>query len=150
MSKSLGQLSGRYGLDYSPSNVTSGSNFTIEQLKDLGISYIRLQWVDLINHVRCRVIPISYFVKLLASARPGISIAKAALGIAFLTLSPGFSPSGEYLYVPDLSSFRICAYAPGHATVMGWFQEKHPIDSPIGPTLDVEICPRSTLRRVVE
>ena len=61
-------------------------------------------------------------------------------------LAPGFGPVGEDLYVPDLSSWRVCTYAPGHASVMGWFQEKIP-----GPSgeLAVPLCPRTLLHRLV-
>ena len=71
-----------------------------------------------------------------------------ALGIVGLQLAPGFGATGEFLYVPDLASWRVCgAYAPGHATVMGWFEEKTP-----GPTgaVAVPICPRTMLARLVK
>jgi len=76
------------------------------------------------NNTRYRVIPWSSFKALLASRRPGVGITKAALGLIGIALAPGFSGTGEYLYTPDLSSLRMCGYAPGHASVMGWFEEK--------------------------
>jgi glutamine synthetase len=33
---------------------------------------------------------------------------------------------------------------------MGWFQEKLLVEGPMGPTFTVEVCPRTTLHRVVE
>lgn len=139
-----------YGVHYTPSS-TFAPNLTVNELKAKGIRYIRLQWTDLSNCVRFRVIPISHFSKILASPRPSVSLAKAGLGLIFISVAKGFSAVGEYLYVPDLSSFRICPYAPGHAVVMGWFEEKIPVHGLDGnPTLKVGLCPRATLRRVVE
>ncbi|KAG6919340.1 hypothetical protein DXG01_006886 [Tephrocybe rancida] len=114
------------------------------------VAYVRLQWVDLVNNIRCRVIPLPYFLKLLEASRPGVGVAKVALGLVYLMTAPGFAPSGEYLYVPDLSTIRICPYSPGEAVVMGWFHEKTPypgIDNKL--TLEVALCPRATLKRVV-
>ncbi|KAG6845088.1 hypothetical protein H0H87_000993 [Tephrocybe sp. NHM501043] len=65
--------------------------------------------------------------------------------------APGFAPTGEYLYVPDLSTIRICPYSPGEVVVLGWFHEKTPypgIDNKL--TLNVSLCPRATLQRVVK
>lgn len=88
---------------------------------------------------------------MLENPRPSVAIAKVALGLVYLITAPGFSPIGEYLYTPDLSSFRICPYAPGQATVMGWFEEKAPITGPDGgQSVQVDLCPRGILRRVVE
>lgn len=111
------------------------------------IKYVRVQWVDLINNIRHRVLPLAYFRKLVQSNRGGIGITKAGLGLVRLQMAPGFSPTGEYLYVPDLDSLRICPYAPGHLSVMGWFEEKLP--SPSGG-LSVPLCPRTLLKRIIE
>jgi hypothetical protein len=156
-----------HGVNYTPSTVRSPSEYTIEKLQELDISkcssilsigchsspaeYIRLQWVDYINNVRCRVIPMPYFVKLLQSPRPGVGVVKACLGLVYLMLAPAFPPVGEYLYVPDMASMKICPYAPGEASVMGWFQEKAPVpraDSRL--SVEVDLCPRGILKRVVE
>jgi glutamine synthetase len=147
-------MSSEYGVKYTPTNVekiTPLANKSIHDLKSMGIKYIRLQWVDTVNNIRYRVIPISYFAKLLESPRPSVAITKAVFGIAFITLTPGFAPVGEYLYLPDMNSIRVCPYAEGHASIMGWFEEKVPIQGPDGNlTLKVPMCPRSTLRRIVE
>jgi glutamine synthetase len=140
----------QYGVQYTPSNVSTTTALTLEHLQYQGVQCIRIQWVDLINHVRYRILPIAYFIKLLSSNRPGVCIAKATFGLAFITLAQGFDAAGEYLYVPDLSSLTLCPYAPAHATVTGWFQEKVPIQGPLGPTFDVDACPRTALRRVIE
>ncbi|KAJ7718973.1 hypothetical protein DFH07DRAFT_933454 [Mycena maculata] len=123
----------------------------INSLKTLGIRFIRFQWVDLTNNVRYRVIPITYFEKILASSRPSISILTAGLGIVFLAMADGFAPDSEYLYLPDMASLRILPYKPGHASVLGWFEEKSPIVG-LGGQLSTkaELCPRGILRKVVE
>lgn len=145
-------MSSEYGVKYTPSTVTAPvADTSIEGLKSRGVEYIRLQWVDLINNTRYRVIPIDYFAKILESNRPSISITKCVLGLVFISLAPGFSSIGEYLYVPDMKTLRLCPYAPGHASVMGYFEEKLPIKGPGGePTVKVPLCPRTTLKRIVE
>jgi glutamine synthetase len=147
-------MSAEYGVKYTPSTVqktTPLANVSIDDLKSMGIEYIRLQWVDLINNIRYRVIPLSYFAKILESPRPSISITKCVFGLVFITLAPGFSALGEYLYVPDMNTLRLCPYADGHASVMGWFEEKVPVKGPDGiPSVTVPLCPRTTLKRVVE
>ncbi|KIM42454.1 hypothetical protein M413DRAFT_444874 [Hebeloma cylindrosporum] len=122
---------------------------SIEQLRDKGIKCVRIQWVDLVNNIRYRVVPLPYFEKLLKTSRPGMSLTKAALGMVFITLVEGFGATGEYLYALDQSSLRICPYAPGHASVMGWFEQKDPIGHDLR-ALEVDLCPRTILRRVVE
>jgi hypothetical protein len=75
----------------------------------------------------------------------------AALGIVGASLAPGFSGTGEYLYTPDLSSLRQCGYAPGHASLMGWFEEKLPTRESAGreDALKVPLCPRGLLRDII-
>jgi len=63
---------------------------SLDALKGLGIKYIRILWVDLSNTIKCRVLPIAYYEKLLRTSRPGSSVPKAALGIVFLCLPDGF------------------------------------------------------------
>ncbi|OBZ77907.1 Protein fluG [Grifola frondosa] len=136
-----------YGVLYSPSTAVSAPSITLQDLQSKHIKYVRIQWVDLTNTVRFRVLPLNYFHKLLStSARPAICLAKVTLGIVGLSVARGFEATGEYVYVPDMSSFRICPYAPGHASIMGWFQEKTP--SPSGD-LSVNLCPRTLLKRIV-
>lgn len=147
-------MSSEYGVKYTPSTApkaTPLANVSIDDLKSKGIEFIRIQWVDLVNNTRYRVLPIDYFAKILDLPRPSISITKCVLGLVFISMAPGFSAIGEYLYVPDLKSIRLCPYAPGHASVMGWFEEKVPIEGPDGKsTVTVPSCPRTTLKRVVE
>ncbi|KAH0589573.1 hypothetical protein H2248_005310 [Termitomyces sp. 'cryptogamus'] len=149
----MGKMASIYdhGVDYSP--LTRATTIPVESLKDpyLNISYVRIQWVDLVNNIKCRVFPLSYFLKLLESSRPGVGVSKASMGLVYLMVAPGFSRQGEYLYVPDLSTIRLCPYSSGEVVVFGWFNEKTPylgIDNKL--TLDVPLCSRATLQRVVK
>ena len=86
--------------------------------------------------------------------RAGVGIPTIALGLVGLNVADGFGAVGEWLFVPDLRSWRVCTYAPGPwgapapatACGMGWFEEKTP--SP-GRGLEVPLCPRTLLRRLV-
>ncbi|KAJ2971495.1 hypothetical protein NUW54_g12495 [Trametes sanguinea] len=139
-----------YGVLYAASAGTPSAAFAreISELLTPDIEFVRVQWVDYINTIRFRVLPAGYFRKLFSnpSSRPGIAIGKIVLGLVGLQTAPGFGAVGEYLYVPDLSSWRVCTYAPGHASVMGWFQEKTPHPE---RGLTVDICPRTILQRIV-
>ena len=112
------------------------------------IKYIRLTWLDLHNVARCRVLSLGYFERLLetASGRPGVSVVGCVLGVVGLTVANGFSAAGSYLYVADLTSMRLCPYAPGHAMLFGWFQ-----NSQVGPErpLAYDLCPRTLLARQI-
>ncbi|KAF9220852.1 glutamine synthetase/guanido kinase [Gyrodon lividus] len=142
------------GIKYTPQSVTRPEALSREQLpwnlKNSGIKFVRIQWVDLLNHVRFRVLSLSHFSNLLDTARPGVAVTKTVFGLVFIELSPGFDPVGEYLYVVDTSSFRLCPYAPGHAVFFGFFQEKVPVQIHSGPSFEVPLCPRTHLLRLVE
>ena len=73
-----------------PSERTAQPLISIEELRAQGTEFIRIQWVDLINNIRYRVLPLEYFEKLLMSSRPGISLTKACLGLVFITIVDGF------------------------------------------------------------
>ncbi|KAJ3501159.1 hypothetical protein NLJ89_g9467 [Agrocybe chaxingu] len=140
-----------HGVQYTVSSEPPKAHLPVDELGLRGIKYVRIQWVDLINHIKYRVVPIAYFEKLLQTSRPGSSLTKATLGIVFVTVSEGFSSTGECLYALDLSTLRLCPYAPGHASVMGWFEEKQPKAGLSGRrAVEMDICPRTILRRVVE
>ena len=79
-----------HGVSYLPTQGTFQSPVSVNDLEHKGIRYVRVQYVDLINTIRCRVIPLPYFKKLLGLSRPGLSTSKVGLGIAFLTLAEGF------------------------------------------------------------
>ncbi|TFY82140.1 hypothetical protein EWM64_g1875 [Hericium alpestre] len=145
-----------YGITYTPASVTAGlptlGSSSEQELAWVGIRYVRLQWNDFTNTTRSRVIPLDAFFKLLQSPRPGIGLTKAALGIVGLVMTPGFTAAGEYLYIPDMASMRTChGYAPGHVSVMGWFEEKVPRkDENGGMTFKAPLCPRGLLKKTVD
>ncbi|KAF8265801.1 glutamine synthetase/guanido kinase [Lactarius quietus] len=145
-----------YGLKYLPASVklpTLGRGDVprvLRRLADHRICYIRLQWVDYTNITRNRIIPFAAFSELLGASRPGVALATPVLGIVGGHMAPGFSSTGEYLYTVDLSSLRLCGYAPGHASLMGWFEEKSPIQKQVGKdAFGVPLCPRGLLRGIV-
>jgi glutamine synthetase len=140
-----------YGVQYTITSQHHQHRITIDSLTSIGIRYIRITWVDFTKIVRFHVVPIALFARILASPRPSISMIRGALGVFSIQLADGFITTGEYLYVPDLDSLRVCPYAPGHASVMGWYEEKVPVPSSDGTlTLKVDVCPRATLKRVSE
>ena len=95
--------------------------------------------------------PLSYFKKLLEGNRPGIAVAKVTLGIVYLSVASGFTSMGEYLVTPDLSTIRPCPYELGHASLIGWFEEKAGVTDSQGELIvQVDLCPRGMLRRIVE
>jgi glutamine synthetase len=127
------------------------SLFIYTLINFIDIGYIRLQWVDFTNTVRFRIMPVSYFKKLLEGNRPGIAVANSVLGAVYQFDAPGFNAIGEYLITPDLSTIRPCPYDPGHASLTGWFEEKAGVINPQGqPIIQVDLCPRGILRRIVE
>lgn len=144
-----------FGLQYQPASAklsAVGQGDVLENLSTAGIQYIRFQWVDYTNITRYRVVPLSSFCELMAARRPGIGVTKAVFGLIAASLVPGFTGTGEYLYTPDLSSTRLCGYAPGHASLMGWFEEKLPAPGNDGKrdALKVPLCPRTILRDIVK
>lgn len=125
---------------------------SLESLEKSGTKFIRFQWNDLTNQSRFRVIPIRFFLKMVKQAEaqqtsPSVAVTQASLGIVRVSLAEGFGPSGEWAYTADMSSLRVCGYASGCASVMGWFRTKDPVP---GQRLDVPLCPRSCLLRAVE
>ncbi|KAG2008476.1 glutamine synthetase [Coprinopsis cinerea AmutBmut pab1-1] len=129
-----------------PISTTKASHPIIKTLIEQGIAFVRVQWVDLTNLIRCRVIPISSFDKLLQSERPAISITKAVLGLVGYGVAETFNGTGVWSYLFDLTSLKLCPYAPRHASVMGWFHEASP---PPARDLGISICPRTLLSKVV-
>ena len=77
-------------VSYLPVQGAFQSSISINDLEQQGIRYIRIQWVDLINNIRYRVVPLAYFKKLAGLSRPGISVPKVALGFVLLTAAEGF------------------------------------------------------------
>jgi glutamine synthetase len=133
-----------YGVEYTADNLPAFMPPTLSALQGAGTRFIRLTWVDLSNTVRCRVIPIRHFLRIIASKRPAISLLSAAPGLVFSFPPPGFGSAGEVVYTPDEASLRPAAYAPGHASMFGWFESK---DGERGPS---SLCPRGLLKKILE
>ncbi|KAF7297453.1 1,2-dihydroxy-3-keto-5-methylthiopentene dioxygenase [Mycena indigotica] len=133
-----------HGVVFTPQSVATPELDVAAFLDQPQLRYIRIYWVDFVNIRRCRIVPVAHFKALLKSNRPGVNIAKVCLGLIGLHVAPGFVPVGEYLYAIDLKSLRPCPFAPGHAAVLGQFEEK----TPLAGTVAVELCPRTLLRGV--
>ncbi|KAG2355585.1 hypothetical protein BDR07DRAFT_1425677 [Suillus spraguei] len=133
---------------YSPQTIKVHT-IPIQSLASLyNIHSVRITWVDLVNAIGIRVVPLNSFQRLLASSRPGITVSQSVFGFVVNRCASGFGPVGEYLFVVDLASMRLCSYAPGHVSIMGWFQDKVPAPGRVLGT-GVPMCPRSTLKRIV-
>lgn len=146
----------------------------LRSLEKEGVKYVRVTWVDLTNVVRCRIVPLHHFQRLLGypntatnkfgvipeppsastgdhAKRGGVTITKASFGMVNIAVTKDTPSSGEWLYVPDLSTIRTLPYAPGHVSVMGWLEEKEWVTNKEGyETVKVPLCPRDLLRRVIE
>ena len=140
---------GTFGIAYTPSSVSSrnkASQLNPQLLDDLHIEWVRLCWLDYANVLRFYFLSRSYFSHLLETARPGILLGAANLAAVHLNVIDELM-FVQYVYAFDLSTFRVCPYAPGHATVMGFFEPTTPPPS-AGPT-PVPQCPRGILHRLV-
>lgn len=138
------------GVVYTPASVGPAvgqqkSSVSDPMLDQLGVRYIRLTWVDWTNTTRFHVLTRSYFRKLLCSSRPGITFPAGGFGAVFRHLCEGFNFIDELLIVLDESSFRLCPYVPGHASIMGFFQNVVP-EPEYG--LECLLDPRTQLARV--
>jgi glutamine synthetase len=136
-----------YGHEYTSSSLPSYSAPAPSSLAGHGIRFVRLTWVDLANATRFRVISLAHFLRILAAPRPAISLIRATPAIVFNSTTPGSSSVGEVVYTPDLTSLRVTSYAPGHALLFGWFEEKALHE---GRVVSAPTCPRNLLRRVIE
>jgi hypothetical protein len=93
--------------------------------------------------------PIEYFKALMRSNRPGVNIAKAVLGLVYLTMPEGFSSIGEYLYTPDPATMRVLrgVAVDDVLAVLGRFEEKA---SKGNGGVAVGLCPRTLLGKIIE
>lgn len=123
-------------------NISSDlSIFTQFLAKHPSVKFIRTQWLDYTATPRTRIIPISRAVSLF-SVNKSIGITKAVLGMLQPDIMiPSFSPVGEYKLVPCFESLRL-GERDGYATVQCEFWEHD--------GQEVEICPRTALRHVVQ
>jgi len=118
-----------HSVSYTVESVSQSlGTISLNQFSDL--RYVRVQWVDISNGVRMRIVPMGY------------SVVNEVID--------GYTTVGEYLLRFDMGSLRLCPYAVGHVVLMACFEEKVP--KPIvggGESVEVSICPRTILRRVV-
>ncbi|KAF4633651.1 hypothetical protein G7Y89_g4467 [Cudoniella acicularis] len=107
------------------------------------IKFIRVQYIDYTATSRLRVIPVKKALSVLQSNEHlSIGITKASLGLLQNdTLAPGMTASGEYKLQAIFSSIAP-GPCKGYASVQGEFRE-------YGGS-EVELCPRSILRRTIE
>ncbi|KAG8699163.1 hypothetical protein FRC09_006784 [Ceratobasidium sp. 395] len=132
----------------------------VASLRSQSIKFIRLAWVDYVNLIRYRIIPIDSFASVVGSqliqtpsslpseqlAESGISLVQATLGLVTNDgLTPGVSTSSDHDLKPDFSTVWIPSYAPGHAYMMGRFFHKS-----YEGGAEFETCPRTILQRVAQ
>jgi len=73
-----------------------------------------------------------------------VGITKAVLGLTQIDMiTPGFTATGEYFLMPDLTSLRTSILEPRYAFLMGQFEEKFTEQK------QVDLCPRTLLKRIV-
>ena len=144
-------LTSEYAVVYKPESTPASKPDSVRglRLESRGIKWVRVQFVDYTSTVRFRILPIAYFKKVCETLRPSLLFDLSLLG-AGLSRSEGSTGEDwerECLYVIDFGSFCACPYAPGHATIMGWFEEK--TTSPMG-SLSMKLCPRTMLRNIMD
>ncbi|KAH7345713.1 hypothetical protein B0J17DRAFT_592592 [Rhizoctonia solani] len=143
-----------------PTNLNLPSSISF--IRSQGIKFIRLTWVDYVNMIRYRVVPIDHFVSLSGNrfiSGPEISssqrIAESGAGIVRVGLSLGIQDSmpaggvvsGDFDLRPDFSSMWKAPFLTNHAYMMGQFFEKAHFPGGSGES---EICPRAILHRIVQ
>jgi len=136
-----------HGVTYTVQNVSTKPLSVVDI--DPGIEYVYIYWVDLSNTRRCRVVPIEYFRRLMASKRPGVNVARVVPALVYLNIPDGFSGVGEQLYALDKSSLRKL-HGVGQRRVLGIlgnFEEKTPTQD---GRVEVAHCPRTMLKRITD
>ena len=105
------------------------------------VKFLRLQWLDYTATARVRLLPIKQALNMFRDGKH-LSITKAALGLLQTdVVCEGFSATGQHDLVPIFSSIRISNRSK-HATLQCEFRESD--------GTEVDICPRTALRRQVE
>ncbi|KAJ1302136.1 hypothetical protein OPQ81_000965 [Rhizoctonia solani] len=134
---------------------------SIAFMKSQGIKFIRLAWLDYVNIMRYRIIPIDRFASLSGSkfiyspessttqriAESGLSLTRVALTMGVRGLVPsGLPTSGDTDLKADFSSMWKAPFAPNHAYMMGRFFEKPYYQTDGGVS---DICPRTILHNLI-
>ncbi|KAG8689194.1 hypothetical protein FRC11_003844 [Ceratobasidium sp. 423] len=143
-----------------PSNLDLPNSISF--IRSQGIKFIRLVWVDYVNMIRYRVIPIDHFACISGSkfisgpetsssqrmAESGPSVVRVGLSLGIQDSMPaGSSVSGDFDLRADFSSMWKAPFAPNHAYMMGRFFEKAHYQGGGGQS---KICPRTILHRIVQ
>lgn len=134
-------------------------------LRDLGIQYVRLTWVDTSNIHRCRVVSVDRFAAFFreGAATRGVSLTKAAMALLlnYDAIAPGagLDATGEVFLVPDPKTLKRLPYYPTHAICLVDMQEKEVVvkgeaeKEAAGEVKVVDyefaLCPRTVLKRVL-
>lgn len=143
-------ITSEYAVIYKPDSTPASKPDSVRglRLESRGIKWVRVQLVDYTSTVRFRILPVAYFKKVCETLRPSLLFDLSLLGAGVSQCEVGTESDWgrECLYVVDFGSFRACPYAPGHATIMGWFEEK--TASPTGD-LAIKLCPRTMLNNIV-
>ena len=109
--------------------------------KSPSVKFLRLQWIDYTSTLRTRILTVTQALKMFHQTQ-FLGITKAVLGLLQTDeMCPGFYATGEYRLYPCFEGLRL-ASRPGHATVQCEFQSED--------GTEVDICPRTVLRRQVE
>ncbi|KAI1411566.1 hypothetical protein F5Y13DRAFT_191183 [Hypoxylon sp. FL1857] len=122
--------------------------------RNAGVRFIRLQWLDYTNMLRCRVVTRNYAEQL--AEKP------CMVESNFLTLieneeylwEHGYDPTeavGQSPLIPDWDSLRLCPWAPGHASVQCYFGKDDSRPEQQGHELHLvdQMCPRAALQRAI-
>ena len=106
--------------------------------KHPSVRFIRLQFVDLSGILHTRVIPTQHCLNLVAQGQHATVGGKSMLHAVNDAISSIAPPAGLCELHPDWQSLRICAYAPGHASVMCFVYDTYAKDP-------FHLCPRRKL-----
>ncbi|CAE6522510.1 unnamed protein product [Rhizoctonia solani] len=143
-----------------PANLDLPSSISF--IKSQGIKFIRLTWVDYVNMIRYRVIPIEHFAHIsgnqfvsgsdtsssqrIAESGPGVVRVGLSLGVQD-SMPAGSLVSGDFELRADFLSMWKASFTPNHAYMMGRFFEKEHYPGGSGGS---EICPRTILHRIIQ
>ncbi|CAE6527522.1 unnamed protein product [Rhizoctonia solani] len=133
---------------------------SLSWIKSQGIKFIRLTWVDYVNMIRYRIIPIDHFTSIsgtrftsdpsrsqrIAESGPGVVRVGLALGVED-SMPAGSLVSGDFELRADFSSMWRAPFVSGHAYMMSRFFEKAHYPGGSGES---EMCPRTVLHRIVQ
>lgn len=103
--------------------------------------FIRILWCDNGNIIRGKAVQRD---RLSAYLKHGVGISEAQQAVPSTVDAPasgsGLGPVGEVRLVPDLNTFTLLPYAPGHARVIG---------DMVRDGIPWPFCPRNFLRRMI-